>query len=420
MFRLLGKEPEAAVVSFLSGPQPLAERMLHEITQLVPDREHYAVCIDEPFSVPGVRFLHPREMGSVLRSKRIGLAPVLFTRDRRYDALRRAAFQKAPLKILAYNERLERHHLRASSWLASALFVKGVPLDRIYLRPSWLVPWKKDRSVYPAVFQEFDGRALTAGRRRIAILTPYFPYPLSHGGAVRMFNLLREAARDFDIFLFSFTESSAPQELGPVLELCSKVILVPMSRYREPRWSTLLPPEVKEFHSPTMTRLIRENTRQHAIELLQVEYTQLASYGGDVLVEHDVTFDLYHQIREKEPGFAAWWNYWRWLRFERRAVRDFRTVVVMSLKDAKLLGSRNVSVIPNGVDLARFHAEPESGEKRLLFVGSFRHFPNVAAYRFFTEEVWPIIVRSLPDVALTAVAGPDPDLFWNVHAGSSE
>ena len=36
-------------------------------------------------------------------------------------------------------------------------------------------------------------------------------------------------------------------------------------------------------------------------DVLQVEYTQLARYGGDVLVEHDVTFDLFEQMRRRAP-----------------------------------------------------------------------------------------------------------------------
>ena len=46
----------------------------------------------------------------------------------------------------------------------------------------------------------------TAGRRRIAVLSPYFPFPLSHGGAVRIYNLLREMAKQFDVELFAFTD----------------------------------------------------------------------------------------------------------------------------------------------------------------------------------------------------------------------
>ena len=41
-------------------------------------------------------------------------------------------------------------------------------------------------------------------------------------------------------------------------------------------------------------------------------------------------------------------------------------------------------VVENGVDLARFRQEPEREGERLLFIGSFRHFPNIEAYRFFT------------------------------------
>jgi hypothetical protein len=56
-------------------------------------------------------------------------------------------------------------------------------------------------------------------------------------------------------------------------------------------------------------------------------------------------------------------------------------------KDAKPLGPRAPAVvIENGVDLDRFRGEPERPGQHRLFIGSFRHFPNVAAYRFFTEQ----------------------------------
>ena len=35
-----------------------------------------------------------------------------------------------------------------------------------------------------------------------------------------------------------------PPETAPVLEFCARVVLVEKPRYREPRWSTLLPPDV--------------------------------------------------------------------------------------------------------------------------------------------------------------------------------
>src|SRR5439155_407546 len=147
-------------------------------------------------------------------------------------------------------------------------------------------------------------------------------------------HLLREMAKEFDISLISFITEGP--ELAPILEFCARVVLVEKPRYRDPRWCTLLPPEVHEFRSPAMRRAIDEERRWFDYEMLQVEYTQLAEYGGDILVEHDVTFDLFQQIARRERTLSAWWDAYRWRRFERRAVRRFRRVVVMSEKDAEI------------------------------------------------------------------------------------
>ncbi|HMC61334.1 MAG TPA: hypothetical protein VKJ01_19245, partial [Candidatus Solibacter sp.] len=331
IFGFLGKGPEAVVVTFCTGDPELCRRMAEEIRGLVPDRRHFVVT---PANWPEIR----RE----LKRYRVGLAPVMLTGEA--SALRRAAYRMAPHKILAYNGRLERHHLRPN--LSSFLFWRGMPLDRIYLRPWWW-PWRKrDHSVTPQGYRVLEGRPCLPDRRRVAVLSPYFPYPLSHGGAVRIYNLLRETAREFDIELFAFTDAREEPDLAPVLELCARVVLVRQPRYREPRWSSMLPPEVHEFRSPAMRQALEEERRAFGYELLQVEYTQLAEYDGDILVEHDVTFDLFTQIARRERTLSALWDVFRWRRFETRAMRGFRRVVVMSKKDAELLGTSISIAVP--------------------------------------------------------------------------
>lgn len=406
IFGLLGKDPDAVVVIFGSGPPDLCRRMADEVRALVPDRRHF-LASDANWP----------ELRQILRRYRIGLAPVMLTAEP--NALRRAAFRIAPRKILAYNSRLERHHLGLN--VASLLFVRGVPLDRIYLRPWWW-PWpKRERSVTPDTTLRFEGRACSTGRRRIAVLSPYFPFPLSHGGAVRIYHLLREIAREFDVELLAFTEMgnvpSVP-ELAPVLEFCARVVLVEKPRYREPRWSTILPPEILEFRSPAMRRAIAEERRTFGFERLQVEYTQLAQYGGDILVEHDVTFDLFGQILRRDHTISAWWDWFRWRRFETAALLMYRHVVVMSKKDAQMLGVG--VVVENGVDLARFRPKPEREGERLLFIGSFRHFPNIEAYRYFAGRVWPLLRDRFPRMELTVVCGADHLTYWRAFADTPE
>jgi ribosomal protein S18 acetylase RimI-like enzyme len=397
LFLLLGKDPEAVVVCLRSSDHALSDAMVAEIRRLEPGRRVFEAQAGESYWTLRARF----------RRYRIGLMPAVMP-------IPAAAWLLAPRKILAYNTRLERHHLRLS--IASWLFVRGVPLDRIFLRPF------SSATVRPTGHRMIEGRARNAKRKSIAVLTPYFPYPLSHGGAVRMFNLLRETAREFDVILYAFTEGPVT-ELDLVLEFCSRVYLVEKPRYREPRWSTLAPPEVGEYDSPEMVSI----WSAREADIAQVEYTYLAPYGGDVLVEHDVTFDLYAQIRARRKTVGAWWDWWRWHRFEMRAVRKFRSVVVMSEKDSALLmwggppgpqpgplAGLVGRVIENGVDLARFSPQPESAGRKVLFIGSFRHFPNIVAFRYLTEEILPL----LPDVDLTVVAGPDAWLHWANHTGT--
>lgn len=406
IFGLLGKDPEAVVVTFASGDPELCRRMADEIRAQVPDRRHFYVT---PENWP--------EMRRELKRYRIGLAPVMLGRDP--CALRRAAYRMAPRKILAFNSRLERHHLRFN--LASFLFWRGVPLDRIFLRPWWW-PWpRRERSTIPQGHRVFPGRPCAPERRRIAVLSPYLPYPLSHGGAVRIYHLLREMAREFDVELVAFTEEVG-QPVPPVLfDFCARVVVVEKPRYREPRWSTLLPPEVHEYRSPAMRQALAAERAAFGFEALQVEYTQLAEYGGDVLVEHDVTFDLFGQIAQRERTFSARWDLLRWRRFEQRAVRRFRRVVVMSKKDAEMLGTpANCAVVENGVDLARFAPAPEPEGQAILFIGSFRHFPNIAAFRFFTERVWPLMRDKFPQARVTVVCGPDHLTYWRAFTDSPE
>jgi glycosyltransferase involved in cell wall biosynthesis len=405
-FRILRKDPEAVVVTFCTGDAALCRRMADEVRQLIPDRRHFVVTAE-----------NWPEMRQQLKRYRIGIAPVMLARES--NALRRAAYRRAPRKILAYNSRLERHHLRLN--LASFLFWRGVALDRIYLRPWWW-PWpKRERSVAPAGYRVVEGRPPSAGRRRVAVLSPYFPYPLAHGGAVRIYNLLRAIACEFDIELFSFTDGSGPPDLAPVLEFCARVALVEKPRYREPRWSSLLPPEVHEFRSSAMRQALADERNAFGFDRLQVEYTQLAEYAGDILVEHDVTFDLFRQVARQNRTLSAWWDCLRWRRFETRALARYSRVVVMSEKDAALLGTAAAAtVIENGVDLARFAPEPERPGQHLLFIGSFRHFPNVVAYRFFADEVWPLLRDKFPEMSVTVVCGPDPLTYWRAFTDSPE
>jgi len=400
-FGLLGKESEAVVLAAGGGA------VMEEMRRLVRDAEVIEVPLPEGGA--GEAWLALRRAA---RGRRVALCAARLD-DRRALAAALAAF---PLHTLAFNGRMERHHIHWREPVASLLFLRGVARDRIFLRPSWLAPWKRDRSELPREWREAGGRGFRAGKRRVAVVTPYLPWPPAHGGAVRLYNLLRKCSEQFDIVLFGFEDGQGAEDYARTGEFCAAVFAAAKPRYREPRWSTLLPPEACEFHTPELERGLRERMRALGVALLQAEYTQMARYGPDVLVEHDVTRDLFGQVHAQRRALASWWDWKRWAWFEQRAIARARRVVVMSDKDAALIGRpEKTVVIANGVDLERFRAAPEreEGPAELLFVGSFRHFPNVRAFEFLLEEVWPRLEAR--GVRLTVVAGPQPELYWQAR-----
>jgi GT2 family glycosyltransferase len=228
----------------------------------------------------------------------------------------------------------------------------------------------------------------------VLVATPYLPFPLAHGGAVRMYNLMRRAAQDYDQVLVAF--SGDPREPAELLEICTEVVLVKRpGTHLLP--STSRPDIVEEFDSPAFHAALRQTVRKWKPVLAQLEFTQMAQYAIDcspaktVLVEHDVTLDLYQQLLAQGDDWELRRQLKRWIRFETAAWTQVDRVVTMSEKDRGLVsGHAHAICLPNGVDIDRFRpAEGAPDPRRLLFIGSFAHLPNVLAVDFFLREAWP-------------------------------
>jgi GT2 family glycosyltransferase/glycosyltransferase involved in cell wall biosynthesis len=251
----------------------------------------------------------------------------------------------------------------------------------------------------------FPGRPVT-GKPRVLVASPYLPFPLSHGGAVRMYNLMRRAAAGFDQVLVAFTEDlvAPPAE---VLELFAEVILVRRTGSHALPF-TGRPEVVEEFDSNAFRAALQQTVRKWRPAIAQLEFTQLAQYAADcapartILVEHDITFDLYQQLLGLRESGALRREVDLWHSFETAAWSKVNRVVTMSEKDRRAVTGATAVVLPNGVDLDRFHPADGAPEpRRLLFIGSFAHRPNVMAVEFFVNQVWP----RLHGVTLHIIAG---------------
>lgn len=268
---------------------------------------------------------------------------------------------------------------------------------------AWRMPLRNIRPLPASVSDEHilaigSGEiTVVPGRARrdlpiVLVATPYLPFPLSHGGAVRMFNLMQRTALRYGQVLVAF--SGDLDEIPPeLLDICCEVVLVKRSgTHLLP--SSKRPDIVEEFDSPTFHAALRQTVRKWKPAIAQLEFTQMAQYANDcapaktILVEHDVTLDLYQQLLAQGDDWELRHQLERWIRFETRAWGQVDRVVTMSEKDRALVRG-NAVCLPNGVDLARYQRGNAAADpRRLLFIGSFAHLPNVLAIDFFLREAW--------------------------------
>jgi glycosyltransferase involved in cell wall biosynthesis len=262
----------------------------------------------------------------------------------------------------------------------------------------------------------------TPGRPRVLVVSPYLPYPLSHGGAVRIYNLCRALAGRVDLILASFREKGDEIHFDKLHEVFREVYVVDIDEKMSK--DETLPRQVRGHVSRSMRALIADLCRERRIDLLQVEFTHLAAFRDAapetpaILVEHDLTFTLYRQLAEREDTREARAEYERWLAFERHWLGRYDAVWTMSGEDcARAIeeGSPRDStcVVANGVDIERFVPCSElTAAPEIFYVGSFRHLPNILGFERLRHQIMPRVWKRLPEARLRVVAGPEHVRYW--------
>jgi len=273
---------------------------------------------------------------------------------------------------------------------------------------------------------ESTGNAATHGQRaaalRVLLVSPFLPYPLAHGGAVRIFNLCRALSGRVDFGLVAVREAGDAVDYGKLHEVFRNVWIVDLDEH-ESR-DTQLPHQVRRYQSRTLRSLLASLCRDWKPDLLQIEYTHLADLRENangvpaILVEHDLTLGLYRQLAEREQSEPAQREYRRWLAFEQRWLRAYEGVWAVSeeerqaaIRYGKRPGGRTFNV-PNGVDTLRFQpSNAAPSESEILYVGSFRHLPNILGFERLCEEIMPLVWANFPAATLRVVAGPNHERF---------
>jgi GT2 family glycosyltransferase/glycosyltransferase involved in cell wall biosynthesis len=266
-------------------------------------------------------------------------------------------------------------------------------------------------------------RAVDPGAKpRLLWLTAYLPHSGRHAGAGRMHQLLKRLSSKYEITLISFLETDDERRFLPEIEsFCKKVIAMRRSRPR--RWQLFAYEPFDEFLTPEMKQAVDRCFEDNDIDLIQLEYTQMACYARRVrgipvlLTKHEVDFAACARRarQERNPGSKLRWyyNYLQVLDREIKLTKNIDAIICMTDSDARELHKFcppiPTHVINTGVDLEYFTPPEESGAAhRLIFVGAFQHFPNIEAMTYFCREVLPLIRNQAQNLELLIVGSNPP------------
>jgi glycosyltransferase involved in cell wall biosynthesis len=240
-----------------------------------------------------------------------------------------------------------------------------------------------------------------------------------HGGGVRMYHNIRILGRRHEVHVISFVENDEERRrVGEIAPICSSIQTVARTPDLRARPLSLSPSRARMFDVPAMHAAVDQTRRRANIDVLQCDYVEMAGYRRPGVftiwsVIEVLAPDLWRAFRA-EPRVAgrlrALYDWISMLNYETSASRRFDRVVTMTESDAAYLRKRapgaDIRVVPVGVDTAHYAptALAPGGQVRVVFLGNFRHDPNVEAVRFLARDVAP----AFPDLRFEIAGGGLP------------
>jgi GT2 family glycosyltransferase len=274
----------------------------------------------------------------------------------------------------------------------------------------------------------------------ILFVCPYVPCRGVHGGGARMFEIIRGLSFNHDVSVLAFIEKESEEAYAEKLrEFCREVFtMVRHPSFDEPDWFHTKPREViREFCHPAIKRLIEEKVSSGCYDIVQFEYLQMGYLAKRVkkfnvpmlLTHHEVQHEslrlrLQLSVSSLEKIVLLIRRMYM-LNFELNVCRWFDRVVALTDSDARALleyaPELPVRIHRTAVDLAHFlgyndvPVEPHS----TVFVGYYRHKPNVDAVQYFCREILPLIKKQSAQAKLYVVGAEPSHEVLSLHDGKS-
>ena len=265
-------------------------------------------------------------------------------------------------------------------------------------------------------------------KMKILFLSPTVPFPLTDGGRIRVFNLLKQIAAKSDVTLLALETQPTDaegvtelQQLGIQVHLVSNAPTLPRVSF-----GTLVnaflkrqPITVARYALPAYRQKLKELVATENFDLVHYEMFHTAQFRTEtelpsVLSQQNVDSAIWRRLCSETTNpfykFAYWTQQLAFQRYERVLSPKFDAVTCTSDIDAAVFqrhcAADTIEIIPNGVDVTHYQPDFTSeAPAHLIYIGSMDWYPNEDAVAFFADEVLPQIQEKVPDVQFSIVGG---------------
>jgi len=258
------------------------------------------------------------------------------------------------------------------------------------------------------------------------------------GPARRHFHMVEQLSRFYDLHVLSIGATSDAMALTRRFRSrVSHATFVAPARSAVPKhvrkfWRTLRGDcDFLPAAEPALcreTRLLTSPARCDAVILSSVLLQRLPLAGGVPVIAdtHNAEFDVLRRTAAFSDSWIrrqyATWQMAATRREEQRCGRAVDLVLATSERDRRVfeeeLALPRVAVIPNGIDLGEFEpGETPPSPGTIVFSGLMSYYPNQQGIRWFLDEIFPLIVRRVPNARLV-VAGAAPPAWLRARASA--
>jgi len=267
---------------------------------------------------------------------------------------------------------------------------------------------------------------------KIVFLTYDLPYPLTSGGKIRAFHLIKALwEHGHQVALISYSRRGDDlSDSDKLKEYCSSIHVFPRRWVWHPynflkavfSW---LPFPAVSYLQPSLKRFLVKELKDSSYDAVFFESFYPTVYlpaakkykVKTILGNENLEYLVYQRFRQSGKLFFLWpflfLDNWKMKRIERRWWKMADLNLAVSPEDAKEISRvtwKSCELVPNGIDY-EFYSRAnlkKSGDPVLVFSGNLSYLANREAVLYFLEKIWPKIVGKVKKVHLEIVSKTKP------------